>query len=356
VVIDLGVLPERKFSVSAAINEKGQVTGTSALGNSLGESAFRYNNTAQARLEDLNDSTDDNSRGFGINDFGVVAGDATFAGRNPLPRHAALFSNGAVTDLGILAAAGNYSRANAINSLGQVVGFAGPDLDSGKSRAFVWTKSEGMQDIGTLGGPYAQAYAINDSGFITGNAQTSNSSKVGATHAFLYQLPANPRAASAVRAMRDLGTLGGNFSTGTAINAKNHIVGYSTISNTDKPIHAFFHDGAKMRDLGTLSGILPNSGASTVALGINGNDTVVGYTYIVNRLNPSIEPGQQVGFIYQNGVMSDLNSLITSTAQNLYVIYSATDINDNAQIAATAIVRANGELHAVLLTPAGSSK
>ena len=29
-----------------------------------------------------------------------------------------------------------------------------------------------MIDIGTLGGPYAQANAINDAGFITGTSQT----------------------------------------------------------------------------------------------------------------------------------------------------------------------------------------
>jgi probable HAF family extracellular repeat protein len=357
VVTELGILPGKKFSVSAAINAQGQVTGTSSIDNSLGEAAFRFNHTTQARLEDLNETTNDSSRGFSINDFGVVAGDATFFSRDPLTRHAAIFSNGTVTDLGTLPKAGSYSRANGINSLGQVVGFAGPTLDTGTTRAFVWTKSGGMQDIGTLGGLYAQAYAINDSGAITGNSQTANSRAFNATHAFFYQFSSNPSVASV---MRDLGTLGGTFSTGTAISNKNHVVGYSTFNNTDNRVHAFLHDGVRIRDLGTLSGLSPSSDKGvndqSVALGVSTNDTVVGYTYLANEQALSIDPGQQVGFIYRNGFMTDLNVLIPSAAQERYIISSATDINDKGQIAATAVLRANGELRAVLLTPAGAGK
>ena len=41
-----------------------------------------------------------------------------------------------------------------------------------------------MIDLGTLGGAYAQAFAINDSGFITGNSQLrSNGIETEAVHA-----------------------------------------------------------------------------------------------------------------------------------------------------------------------------
>ena len=66
-------------------------------------------------------------------------------------------------DLGVLKGQ-LYSRANGINAMGQVVGFSGRERDSGESRAFVWSSQTGMMDIGTLGGAYAQAYAINDAG------------------------------------------------------------------------------------------------------------------------------------------------------------------------------------------------
>jgi len=42
-----------------------------------------------------------------------------------------------------------------------------------------------MVDVGTLGGAYAQAFAINDSGSITGNSQLASSATgSAAAHAF----------------------------------------------------------------------------------------------------------------------------------------------------------------------------
>ena len=83
-----------------------------------------------------------------------------------------------------------------------------------------------MMDIGTLGGAYAQANAINEAGFITGTAQTAGLCS-STTHAFIYQrrivLPATSGP------MRDLGVLGGLSSYGMAINAYNHVAGYSTL-------------------------------------------------------------------------------------------------------------------------------
>ena len=102
-----------------------------------------------------------------------------------------------------------------------------------------------MRDIGTLGGSYAQAYAINDAGFITGTAQTW--ATVVKTHAFIYR----PIAPNRER-MRDLGVLGGLSSYGMAINTYNHVAGYSTIKTNDERVHGFLHDGKSMIDLGSL--------------------------------------------------------------------------------------------------------
>ena len=77
-----------------------------------------------------------------------------------------------------------------------------------------------MKDLGTLGGSYAQANAINEAGFITGTSQTAAMFVV--THAFIYQKSATGGT------MRDLGALGGHSSYGMAINAYNHVAGYST--------------------------------------------------------------------------------------------------------------------------------
>ena len=144
---------------------------------------------------------------------------------------------------------------------------------SALARAFIVSifDPSGMTDLGTLGGPYAQAWGINNSGFVTGNSQIRGIANVpGATHAFLWERNAG---------MRDLGTLAGDFSYGTFINEKNHVVGYSTIKMQNDRVHAFLHNGNEMIDLGTLGGVSLESDNS-YALGVNLNDQVVGYSYL----------------------------------------------------------------------------
>ena len=353
-VTDLGVLPTKEESVPAAINGQGLVAGTSSAETS-GEAAFRYNPNKPAPMEDIGlSSRGVISRGLGINNTGVVVGDsafiATHTAASPV-RHATLFGDGSRIDLGTLTKQ-TYSRANSINGFNQVVGFSGPALDTPKSRAFFWSKSTGMIDLGTLGGAYAQAFAINDSGFITGNSQL-RATDTQAIHAFLSP---SPLGAGAI-GMRDLGTLGGPFSYGMAINAKNHVVGYSAINKVDSRVHAFWFDGTGMKDLGSLA---PNSSKledQSVALGVNSSDMVVGYTYLpaINaNTDPAVQPGtspvRQVAFVWSQGRMTDLNKLI-GTAAETYHLNSAMAINDNGQIVATALSKATGTRRAVLLTP-----
>ena len=52
-----------------------------------------------------------------------------------------------VRNLGTLG--GTFSGANAINEHGEVVGFA--ELPSGEVRAILWREGEGMRSLGTLG-------------------------------------------------------------------------------------------------------------------------------------------------------------------------------------------------------------
>ena len=158
--------------------------------------------------------------------------------------------------------------------------------------------------------------------------------------------------------MRDLGTLGGSFSYGMSINANNHVVGYSTVNNTDSHVHAFLFDGVKMRDLGTLAPTSSNAlEDQSFALGINSADQVVGYTYVpapTANTDPAVQPGispvYQVAFVWDKGAMTDLNKLI-GTAANTYRLASAMAINDNGQIVASALSKDTGTRRAVLLTP-----
>ena len=335
---DLGVVKDMEYSIPAAIDSHGYVTGTAYKGEE--SCAFYYDYVQKL----MNDSGGLNSRGFAINSLSVVAGD-TFTVVPMEPRsHAATFNGKLVTDLGVLPGYA-YSRANGINATGQVVGFSSVLRDSAESRAFLWTAQGGMSDIGTLGGAYAQANAINDTGFVTGTAQIP--APVAMTHAFIY----NPRGAGPA-AMRDLGVLGGYSSYGMAINNYNHVAGYSTIKPNNESVHAFFYDGNKMLDLGSLGANASRWGADvSVALSVNNLDQVVGYSYlpVVGDM-----PIQQVAFLWtRNGSgptkMVNLNKLVVNGTN--YLLTSATGINDNGQIVASAYDLQNGGVHALLLTP-----
>ena len=90
-------------------------------------------------------------------------------------------------------------------------------------------------------------------------------------------------------------------------------------------------------------GILPGDGAA-FATGINNRGQVVGSTF--NSV------GWSRGFIWQDDVMTDLNTLIPEDS-NLFII-AASNINERGQISGMATVMSGpdeGKIHAILLTP-----
>ena len=344
---DLGVVKGMEASEPAALNSFGSVVGT-AYGGEYPTCAFHYDYLQKF----IHEEGAVNSRAFGINATSMIVGDAFQVGPMEPRSHATLWKDGIPMDLGVLNGQ-VYSRANGINAMGQVVGYSGLQRDSTQSRAFVWSGQTGMTDIGTLGGAYAQAYAINDAGYITGASQTQGMGPMVTTHAFIYRLPTPPY--PRFNRMVDLGVLGGLSSYGMAINSYNHVVGYSTITTGDERVHGFLHDGAKMIDLGSLGGPGNRWGSDvSVALGVNNYDQVVGYTYLpmVN-----IMPIQQVAFLWSRapgggGQMVNLNTLLYREGKD-YLLFSATGINDRGQIVATAYYMPTGAVRAVLLTPTG---
>ena len=107
-----------------------------------------------------------------------------------------------------------------------------------------------MRDLGTLGGSYSSAKGINDAGVIVGEAEALVS---GTTylHAFM----------DAGTSMTDLGTLGGITSSASAINSAGHVVGYATDAN--EVASAFLYNGSLMINLSDL--IPPASGFTNLA-------------------------------------------------------------------------------------------
>ena len=131
----------------------------------------------------------------------------------------------------------------------------------------------------------------------------------------------------------NLGTLGGvAWNTPMAINNKGEVVGFSDLAgdqNGTPNFHAFLWTKRHgIIDLGTLPG-----DAYSEALGINQAGQIVGVSYGVSFSTSR-------AFIWQNGKMTDLNSLVHSGSQ-LYLLF-ANDINENGVIAGGACVLVSG--------------
>src|SRR5262245_9423133 len=73
-------------------------------------------------------------------------------------------------DLGTLG--GTNSRANGINDIGEIVGYA-TSAGCCDGHAFLYTPGVGMSDLGTLGGALtSSAHAINNVGQVVGSSST----------------------------------------------------------------------------------------------------------------------------------------------------------------------------------------
>lgn len=211
---------------------------------------------------------------YDINAYGQVAADVE--GEDGVQR-AVMFHRGVLTPLGTLG--GAYSNAKAINDNGQIVGSA--QNQDGRWRAFTWKLTDGMRDLGTLGGPGSYGMAINVKGEVAGFADTLD----GQFRAFRYS----------EGAMTDLGTLGGKNSYASGLNNIGQVVG--TAENGQRLRRAFVWDAANgMRELGTLGG------RQSSATAINDAGVIVGSSETADR--------KWHAFIIENGKMVDLGAKI----------------------------------------------
>jgi probable HAF family extracellular repeat protein len=190
----------------------------------------------------------------------------------------------------------------------------------------MWEKGE-VRALPTLPGePDGFVQGLNDQGQAVGATGTCTSFAI---HAVLWE---NDHAFQ----LADLGHTG---SDAYAINDHGQAVGY--VSTTDgSTIVASLWENGGVKNLG----ILPGDGAA-FATGINNRVQVVGSTFN--------SQGWSRGFIWQDDVMTDLNTLISKDS-NLSII-AASNINERGQISGMAMVLTGpdtGKIHAILLTPA----
>jgi probable HAF family extracellular repeat protein len=229
---------------------------------------------------------------------------------------------------------GNNGFATGINNRGQAVGWAentvhDPTCTSPQVLQFeavIWgpRKNEIQQLPPFHGDPDGAATGINDSGQVIGISGICQNAvgNQSATHALLWQ---NGRTTN-------LGNLGGTaWNTPMAINSRGDIVGFSDLTGDDNGANPNFQgflwiQPGPMQNLKALSG-----DALSEALGINNQRQVVGTSIDAD--------GNQHAFIWQNGQLTNLNTLIQGNS-SLY-LQAAQDINDSGVIVGQGCVPGN---------------
>jgi probable HAF family extracellular repeat protein len=177
-------------------------------------------------------------------------------------------------DLGADAGATNW--ATGISNGGQVTGlsYAVGDFNS---HAMLWDRGQTF-DLGTGGGAFGSGAAVNSLGMVVGSAASGR--------ATLWQ---NGSAT-------DLGTLGGAHSYANGINNGGQVVGQSYIDSGNVMFHAALWQQGGVLDLGTLGGNF------SAAYGINNRAQVVGAA--------SVQDGSgQHAALWSGGGVIDLGTL-----------------------------------------------
>jgi|GEM_PF-1482764 len=156
--------------------------------------------------------------------------------------------------------AGTSATALDIADNNDVVGSAFA-LDALTPTAVLW-RNGAVIDLGTLGGPFAQANAISPSGGFVGGSSATDSAPL---HAFRYTLAPD----ASVTQRLDLGTIAGGWSVAYDTNDVGDVVGTSDG-------HAFLYAGGSQVD---LNGEIGSGLGWTLigATGINSNGDIVGW-------------------------------------------------------------------------------
>jgi len=288
-LVDLGALGGRN-SYASAVSATGNVAGCAETAS--GEiHAFLHDGSV---MRDLGTGgTAGNACGLAVNDQGVVAGRA---GSGEL----VVWSNGAVTGLGITGTVGG------INGSGMVVGARNTGTST---RAFIY---QGGTVLDIADANRSEATAVNDRGAVVGSS---------AGHAFLYQ----------DGTLTDLGTLGGNVSAARGLNARSEVVGQA--ANEFGQPTPFVHRGAMQA--------LPGPAFSS-AIAINNRGQVIG-------------SGEGVfGYVIDGATLTRFSEIPAVTAVGWRRLVP-TGINDRGWIVGTG-ENAEGDLRAFILKPMGSKK
>jgi probable HAF family extracellular repeat protein len=318
---NLGTLEQGNESAALAVNKLGQVVGASTncgtAPNCKNEATalfdpnafWGWNKPTRAFL------WQDGQNGPTIKDLETLGGSDA----------AAIFINDNIQNNGVGQIVGeSYINAAPSAYCSQI----GAALTTG---AFLWQNNGPMQNLGSFGGTCTYPLDLNDLGQVVGLSTEKGDRVQDAFYwdGSLHKLPnAN----------------GGPRASGVALNNLGVAVGWASLAGDVLPAHAalWMNSTSAMTDLGTVAG-----DACSFAFAVNLSGQVVGISTPVGSSTPC-DFDQVRAFVWQNGSMVDLNTLIPANS-DLYLVDPET-INDLGEIAGIG-VDASGNEHAFLLIP-----
>ena len=331
--IDLGTLGGTQ-SAALGLNDAGQVVGWARnAGGSI--EAFVWSNGTLTGLGFLPGGTTSVARA--INNHGQITGDAYVS---PTNYHGFVYSNGLMTSIGTWGSA--KSRPRAINDRGELAGSSPPTNYPAINNAFWWHSNQFVQIQSTMAADRScDAYGINEDGMICGTMFLYSSNP--RWWAYVWR-DDNGNGSSEAEETRFLGSLavddsGGEYSQATDVNNLGQAVGWTGITNTIFPRHAFLVTSTNgtwkdpsgtshpfnslMSDLGALESPDQNSYANA----INDRSWIVGTS--------TTGSGTNQAFLWRDGVMTNLNDLID--AGSGWVLTNAAAINEYSEIAGSGL-------------------
>jgi len=300
-----------------ALNNNGRIVGYSATG----PGTFQPMNWRSGQAMTLGGaSAYDRAFATRVNTLGRVVGAGYMMDGNGgiLESHALRWTGGFVTNLGSLG--GRSAVAMGINDAGKIVGYS-TLLGETQTQAFIYQGAT-MTRLQSLPGTIeSYAYDISNTGYVAGTAVTN--------------LPARPVLWYNGTARQLPIPAGARAGAANAVNDSGRAVGTVELNLATGSFAAMLWQSGLMIDIGNLGGPVPYATASD----INSRGQVVGTSGTAYG---------RTGYMWQNGVMYDLRSLMLEGPDSLEIT-AASSINDSGQIAAAAII--NGVQTAVLLTP-----
>lgn len=328
---DLGTLTKFSASTATAVNNSGQLIGyfsDDAKASNFGEEsrcflwdALQVEEMVGFSVSGINDSgevigscveDDENKSKSGHSDFRVIG----YSYRGQKKARLRLLPDTVV------------SSPTSINNSGKIVGSI---QTANPLRRVACNWAEGKLEIMKMSAGFlsSEAVAVNDQNQIVGVQK--HSSELGLiTEAVLWEDEKIVRIGSLAEC---------SGSVATAVNNVGQVVGYGFNKVAGRGMinrRAFVWTRGQIQELGVLK---QGNDAHSLATDLNDGGQIVG--------NSLVEPGKLHAFLWQQGVLLDLNKLVKRSPQ--WELISAQSINNSGHIACNAIL--HGRVHAVLLMP-----